>query len=215
MRKYPALQLLLGLVMLAGCAGNNTVLVSVPPRMDLRSYGPLGIVEFASNGGRGTAVRATRQFEEEVQAAQPGTPFLELGDRQTVLAAIGASELDAAALRKIGKKYGVRAVFVGELAYTEPRMDVQVVDITKLEGGVRAEMRGDISSRLFDAATGASVWSSSAWARRQIGSLRVSADQGVSGGMSQTNPRDEMVPALVYHLTQDFRSTTVRQPAPR
>lgn len=215
MRRYVGFKLILGLAMLAGCAGNNTVLVSVPPRMDLKSYGPLGIVEFSANTERGAALRATREFEEEVQAAQPGTPFLELGDRQAVLAAVGAKDLDAAALRKIGQKYGVRAVFVGEIAYSEPRMDVQVVDITKLQGGVRAEMRGDISSRLFDTATGASVWSSSAWARRQIGSLHVSADQGVSGGMSQANPRDEMVPALVYHLTQDFRPTTVRQPAPR
>jgi len=211
MRHTAGITMLALLLALAACS-SNTVLVSVPPRMDLQRYGTLGIVEFASNE-QGAAARATRQFQEQVQAAQPGTPFLELGDRQTVLAAVGASELDAATLRKIGQKYGVRAVFVGEIVYSEPRMDVKVVDITKLEGGVRAEMRGDISSRLFDTASGASVWSSSAWARRQIGSLRVSADQGVSGGVSQANPRDEMVPALVYHLTQDFRATTARQPA--
>jgi hypothetical protein len=74
-------------------------------------------------------------------------------------------------------------------------------------------MRGDMSSRLFDTASGASVWSSSAWARRQLGSLRVSASEGVSGGMSNANSREEMVPALVYHLTEDFRPTTERQPA--
>jgi hypothetical protein len=107
----------------------------------------------------------------------------------------------------------VRAVFVGDILYSEPRMDIKVVDMTKLEGGVRAEVRGDISSRLFETASGASVWSSSAWARRQIGSLHLSADQGISGGVSKANPRDEMVPALVYHLTQDFRPTTVRQAA--
>lgn len=211
MRHYAGITMLALLIALAACS-SNTVLVSVPPRMDLKSYGALGIVQFAANEP-GTAAHATRQFQEHVQAAQPGTPFLELGDRQTVLAAVGARELDAAALRKIGEKYGVRAVFVGEVIYSEPRVDVKVVDLTKLQGGVRAEMRGDISSRLFDTATGASVWSSSAWARRQVGSLHVSADQGVSGGVSQANPREEMVPALVYHLTQDFRPTTVRQPA--
>ena len=211
MRRYAGITTLALLIALAACS-SNTVLVSVPPRMDLKSYGALGIVEFAANEP-GTGARATRQFQEHVQAAQPGTPFLELGDRRTVLAGVGASELDAAALRKIGQKYGVRAVFVGEVVYSEPRVDVKVVDITKLQGGVRAEMRGDISSRLFETATGASVWSSSAWARREVGSLRVSADQGVSGGMSKANPREEMVLALVYHLTQDFRPTTVRQPA--
>jgi hypothetical protein len=29
--------------------------------------------------------------------------------------------------------------------------------------------------------------------------------------MSNSNPREEMVPTLVYHLTQDFRPTSVRQ----
>ncbi len=211
MRHYAGITMLALLVTLAACAG-NTVLVSVPPRMDLRSYGALGIVEFAANEP-GAAAHATRQFQEHVQAAQPGTPFLELGDRRTLLSAVGARELDAAALRKIGEKYGVRAVFVGELVYSEPRVDVKVMDLTKLEGGMRAQMRGDISGRLFDTATGASVWSSSAWARRQVGSLHVSAERGVSGGVSQANPREEMVPTLVYHLTQDFRPTTVRQPA--
>lgn len=210
MRRYAGITLLALLLALAACA-SNTVLVSVPPRMDLKGYGALGIVEFAAHEP-GTAGYATRQFQEHVQAAQPGTPFLELGDRGTVLAAVGARELDAAALRRIGAKYGVRAVFVGEVVYSEPRVDLKVVDLTKLEGGVRAEMRGDISGRLFDTATGASIWSSSAWARRQVGSLQVS-ERGVSGGVSKANPREEMVPTLVYHLTQDFRPTTVRQPA--
>jgi hypothetical protein len=211
MRRYVRNTLLIGLALLAGCSTSNTVLVSVPPRMDLGRYGTLGIVAFASDAERGASVRATRQFQEQIQAAQPGTPFIELGEREAVLASVGARELDVAALRKIGEKYGVRAIFVGELAYSEPRMDVKLMDVAKLEGGVRAEMRGDISSRLLDTATGASVWSSSAWARRQIGSLHVSAEQGVSGGMSQSNPRDEMVPTLVHHLTQDFRPTSVRQ----
>ena len=197
-------------LLLAACA-SRTVLVAVPPRMELKSYGPVGIVDFA--GDRAAASRATRQFQEQVQAAQPGTPFIELGERETVLAAIGARQLDPAALRKIGEKYGVRAVFAGDLVYSEPRMDVKVVDITKLEGGVKAEVRGDISGRLFDTASGASVWSSSAWARRQLGSLHVSASEGVSGGVSHSNAREEMVPGLVYHLTEDFRPTTERQPA--
>ncbi|HET7199051.1 MAG TPA: hypothetical protein VFI86_10310 [Burkholderiales bacterium] len=211
MRQTTRITLLALLAALAACA-SDTVLVTVPPRMDLKGYGALGIVEFTSNAP-GTAAHATRQFEEQVQAAQPGTPFLELGDRETVLAAVGARELDAATLRKIGQKYGVRALFVGDIVYAEPHVDVKVVDVTKLEGGVRAEMRGDISSRLYDTANGASVWSSSAWARRQIGSLQVRGDAGLSGDMSGANARDEMVPALVYHLTEDFRSSTARQPA--
>jgi hypothetical protein len=199
------------LLVLAACA-SNTVLVQVPPRMDLKPYGTIGIVEFGSNSEAAINAHATRQFQEQVQAAQPGTRFIELGERQGVLAAVGGRQLDVGALKRIGQKYGVDAVFVGDIAYSEPRTDVKIADPQKLEGGLRSEVRGDISSRLFETASGASVWSSSAWARRQLGNLSVSAERGVSGSMSKANPRDEMIPALVYHLTEDFRPTSVRQP---
>ena len=211
MRTYAGFTLLFTLAMLWGCS--STVLVSVPPRMDLKSYGTLGIVEFGSNSDGGISVHATRQFQQQIQAAQPGTPFIELGNREAVLAAVGGRQLDVDALRRIGEKYGVAAIFLGDIAYSEPRTDVKLTDLTKFDGGMRTEIRGDISSRLVETRTGASVWSSSAWARRQIGRLSVSAEQGVSGGVSKSNPRDEMVPALVYQLTHDFRPTSARQPA--
>jgi len=207
------MNILLALAMLLGACSHPTVLVSVPPRMDLRNYPTLGIVDFTSGPEQALGARAARQLQEQVQAAQPGTRFIELGDRDAVLAAVGARQLDVSALRKIGEKYGVAAVFVGELAYSEPTVDVKLMDLTKLEGGVRAEMRGDLSSRLVETATGASVWSRSAWAKRQIGGVNVSAEQGVSGGGRTSNPREAMLPTLVYQLTHDFRPTSTRQPA--
>lgn len=209
MRRYAGITLLLSLAISWGCS--STVLVPVPPRMDLKSYGTLGIVEFASNADAAINVHAARKFQEQIQAAQPGTPFLNLGTREAVLAAIGARQLDVDTLKRIGEKYGVDAVFVGDITYSEPTTDINVGDLTRLEGGVRTEVRGDISSSLMETRTGASVWSSSAWAKRQTGRLSVSAEQGVSGGMSNENPRYEMVSTLVYHLTQDFRPTSVRR----
>lgn len=180
MRRIAGFALLLSLAMLWGCT--RTVLVPVPPRMDLRSYGTLGIVEFASNSDSAINTRATREFQAHIHSAQPGTPFVELGSREAVLAAVGGRQLDAGALRKIGEKYGVNAIFVG-----------------------------DISSRLVETRTGATVWSSSAWATRQVGRVSVSPEGGVSGAIRSSNPREDMVPALVYHLTQDFRPGSVRQ----
>lgn len=203
---------LLTLALLCGCSGS--VLVPVPARMDLKGYGTLGIIEFNSNSGSALNAQATRRFQEQIQAAQPGTPFIELGPRETLLAAVGSGRLDADAYRKIGAKYGVAAVFVGEIAYSELKTDIRVNDLARLEGGVRAEMRGDISSRLVDARSGASVWASSAWAKRQVGRLNVSTEHGVSAAMTKSDPREEMVPALVYQLTHDFRPGTVRQPRP-
>src|SRR5574341_1495148 len=206
MTRFTRMQLVLPLALLIGACSHPTVLVPVPPRMDLKGYPVLGIVEFASTPERELGARAARQFQEQVQSAQPGTRFIELGERDAVLAGVGAKQFDAAALRKIGEKYGIAALFVGELAYSEPTVDVKFSDITKLQGGMRAEMKGDISSRLVETATGASVWSRSAWAKRQLGGVNVSGD-GVSGGARSSNPREAMLPTLVHELTHDFRPT--------
>jgi len=208
MNKYVVV---LALAMLGACS--HSVLVPVPPRVDLQGYGTLGIVEFGSNSERTISARATRQFQEQVQAAQPGTRFIDLGDRPALLASLGVKQLDSAAMRKIREKYGVGAVFLGDIAYSQPRVDVNIGDLTKLEGGMRAEMKGELSAQLLETASGASVWSSSGWVRRPLGSVSVSAEHGVSGGMRNSDPREEMVPALVREVTQDFRPTTVRQPA--
>ncbi len=207
MRTYAALAMLLST--LWGCS--NTVLVTVPPRMDLKPYGTLGIVEFTSNSDPAINQFATQRFQEHVQSAYPGTPILELGTREAVLEAAGATQLDAEAITTIGKKYGVSAVFLGNISYSEPNTDVRLIDITKLEGGVRTEIKGDISSKLLETKSGASVWSSSAWAKRQVGGVTVSGKNGVSASMRDSNPRKDMVPALLFHLTEDFRPTSVRQ----
>ena len=201
--------ILLAFFLVSGCS--STVLVTVPPRVDLKGYGTLGVVDFTSNYGLGSA-RAAQQLQEQIQSAQPGTRFIELGSRETVLAAVGRNQLDADAAKRIGKKYGVDAVFLGEIAYSDPKTDIRVNDLAKLDAGLRTEVKGDISARLVETASGASVWSNSAWVRRQVGRVNVS-EQGISASMTKSDPREEMVPALVYQITHDFRPTTERRPA--
>lgn len=211
MRKCTWFALLLSLAVFLGCT--KYVNVTVPPRVDLGKYETLGIVEFNSNANPAIGAQATRQFQEQVQSAQPGTPFVDLGNRDALLNAVGSAQFDVNAIKKIGEKYGVAAIFLGDIVYSEPKTDVKITDINKLEGGVRTEIRGDISSKLVETRSGASVWSSSAWARRQIGRLNVSAEKGVSGRMSDSNPREEMLPDMIWYLTQDFRPRSVRQKA--
>ncbi|HEX6018301.1 MAG TPA: hypothetical protein VFZ28_09390 [Burkholderiaceae bacterium] len=210
MRKSVCRALWLLSIVVAGCS-SNTVLVSVPPRMPLQGYGTLGLVEFDSNSHPGIEAQTTREFESHVHSAQPGTRIVELGSREALLASVSGHQLDAPTLRRIGQKYGVDAIFIGSLTYSDPRTDVRVSDVGRMEGGVRIEVRGDITSKLIETRSGAGVWSSSAWARRPLGKVSVSADQGVTGAVRNGNPREEMVPTLVYHLTSDFRPGTVRQ----
>ena len=211
MPRHARFFVLVSVAVLTACA--RSVVVSVPPRVDLTHFQTIGIVDFAASPDGSLGLRASRQFQERVQAAQPGTRFIELGAREGLLASLGARQLDAQAVRRIGEKHGVEAVFVGELAFSEPNPSVKVTDLARIEGGVRAEIRGDLSSRLLETRTGATVWSNSAWATRQVGRLNVSMERGVSGTMGSPKPQEEMVPALVHHLVQDFRPTSVRQPA--
>jgi hypothetical protein len=201
--------LLLLLVTLWGCS--NTVLVPVPPRMELKEYGTLGVAEFSSNYIPAVNARATREFQARIHSAQPGTRLVELGNREVLLATVGSRQLDPEALKKIGAKYGVDAVFLGEIAYSEPKTNININNMSKLEGSARTEVRGDISAKLVETRSGAAVWSSSAWATRQVGRVEVSGYQGVSTTMRNSDARDDMVPTLVSHLTEDFRPSTVRQ----
>ena len=167
--------------LVSGCS--STVLVTVPPRMDLKGYATLGVVDFTSNASSAAAARATQQLQEQIQSAQPGTRFIDLGSREAVLAAVGRNQLDADTAKRIGKRYGVDAVFLGEITYSDPKTDVRVNDLAKLDAGLRTEVKGDISARLVETASGASVWSNSGWVRRQVGHVNVS-EQGISGSMT-------------------------------
>ena len=166
---------LLSLAALWGCS--HTVTVPVPPRVDLQGFGTLGLVDFESNATPSINAQTTREFGTHIHAAQPGTRIVKLGSRESLLAAVGRRELDAQAMRKIREKYGVEAIFVGSLNYSEPKTDVRITDVVKLEGGMRVDLRGDINIELVETRTGASMWSSSAWARRELGRINVSAEQ--------------------------------------
>ena len=203
------------LAVLWGCSSTRTVVVEVPPRLDLRGYGTLGVIEFASSHDAATGARATREFQAHIHAAQPGTRLLELGSREALLASAGVKQLDAEALRRIGAKAGVDAIFVGDLVYSDPKTQIRVGDLSRLDGGARTEVRGDLSVRLVETRSGASIWSSSSWARRETSNISVSLDQGVRGTVRDEDPRSEMVPALVRHATDDFRPTTQRQTVPK
>src|SRR2546428_141540 len=101
---------LLLILLAAGCGGNK---VLVPPRLDLRPYGKLGLVTFTVENAKGSLHQfATERFAEEMLAAQPGIEVLELGPID--------SELDAARAQQLGKERGVAAVFAGHLKCTNP-----------------------------------------------------------------------------------------------
>ena len=202
----------LAAALLAAC-GPRTVLVTVPPRVDLASYGTLGVVQFDSNAGPAVEARATRDFQAHLHGAQPGTRLVDMGSREKVLAAAGAREFDRDALKSIGATFGVDAVFLCEVTYSDPKTRVKITDLTRLAGSASTMIRGDMACKLVETRSGASVWSSGAWATRQIGRVSVSPERGVVAKGDTEDPRAAMLAAMLGHLTDDFRPGTARQRA--
>src|SRR2546427_11240673 len=121
------------LVLLAAACGGNKVLV--PPRLDLRPYGKLGLVTFTVENAKGSLHQfATERFAEEMLAAQPGIEGLELGPLD--------SELDAARAQRLGKERGAAAVFAGHLKVTNPTAGGGIAGLVTphLEATIRVDL---------------------------------------------------------------------------
>lgn len=207
MRPSTAFALLLSLATMWGCASAPFTATKVPPRVNLEGYRALGLVEFSANNSDTIGAQTTRQFESHIQSAQPSTRLIDLGSREALLAAVGSEQLDAKALRKIGRKYGVDAIFVGDLTYTVPRTEAAVSDAGLPAGG---ELRAEIAYTLMETRSGDSIWRNSASARRPFDGMKIAATQRTGAAPRvATNAHEEMVPALVYRLTEDFRPSSL------
>jgi hypothetical protein len=87
-------KMILAVLAAVACGCSHTVLVPVPPAVDLKAYGTLGIIDFSSNAERALSTQATRQFQEQVQEAQPGTELAEDFPSRADLAALGYTTVE-------------------------------------------------------------------------------------------------------------------------
>jgi len=200
------LALVAGLAM--GCAKSAPrERVWIPPRVDLARWGTIGMIEFSAGGAPGLAPLASREFLAALQAAQPGTPVLELPDESRVLAEIGGHALDPETIRAIGERYRVDSLVVGRI---ETR---QAVPNVAFDSGLRwvtasAELQGGLDARIFETASGATLWTRSAHATAPLAHLDVST-AGVSGvGAADAGDAQlHLVRNLAARATADFWGT--------
>jgi hypothetical protein len=197
----------LGLV--AACSSSR--LVQVPPRMDLRGYGTIGMIEFASNTQEDLREAASHEFLTALQDAQPGVPVLELGSERRVLRSLPADELDPSTIRAIGERYQVDVCLVGVLETKEVKPKVSIGSTVESLSAT-AEVEGSLSAKLFDTRNGATLWSSRAQGKETVAHLSVS-EEGLSG-IGASDPDDalgQLVHTLVSRATTDFRPSWIRQ----
>jgi hypothetical protein len=184
-----------------GCATR----VLVPPRVDLGQWDTIGIVDFGSGGDPALGRLATSQFVQMLQDAQPGVRILELGPEQRILADLGRDTLDFEAVRALGERFPVDALFTGALELGDVRPSVR---LGRELASVRAaaDVNGRLATKLLETRSGAVVWSRSAQASANVARVGVRSDGSVPS-VRVGDPEDAragLVPHLVAGLGSDF-----------
>lgn len=188
-----------------GCA--ETITVTVPPRVDLKAFPTVGVIEFAAQPPGTLGADATQKFLANTAAAQPGLRLLELGSRERVLKEVGRSELDHQAIKAIGQKYGVAAILSGTAELSEPRPDLSISpNLTSVTA--QAKIDGKMSAKLWEAADGATVWTNSSWGSWRVAGLSI-AEGGATGAVFRHpgEQRGKILMELVEALNGDFWPT--------
>ena len=89
--------------LLFGCS--HRVKVRIPPKVALKPYNYIGVVEFSTNAEDNLGPYVTQKFIEQVQSAQPGTRIIELGSEEQILRAVRRNKLDLETIKRIGNKF--------------------------------------------------------------------------------------------------------------
>jgi len=203
---------LLGVVTLllaVGCASKTkTVQVEIPPRVDLAAYPMVGLVTFSSNSKGELDRMSTERFLEAVQAAQPGTRVVELGTEQQVLASVKRNSFDATTLRALKEMHGVDAIVMGRLDVKKAKADVNLSAGSFLKAmNVRQNVDATLTTRLFEANSGATMWSDSSKVTVELANANFnSRGEGSFGATDKEAAYGEMVDGLVHYVTDDFRA---------
>jgi hypothetical protein len=195
------------IVISVGCAsGTRTVRVAVPPRVDLRAYQTVGLVNFSSNAKGQLDRLSTDKFLQAVQSAQPGTRVVELGAEAQLLASVKRNSFDAAALRAIREAHGVDVLVIGRLDVKKAKQDVQLSTVFK-QIAVSSDVDANLTARLIETASGATMWTNAAQCRTNLGHANFNnRGEGTFGASDPEAAYGAMVDGLVVRITDDFRT---------
>jgi hypothetical protein len=193
---------------LAACANHVVapppVEIVVPPVVDLRGFGKVGMIELSSNARGNLQQFATQKLIETIQSAQPGTRILELGNEERVVGSVQRKELSFEAIQAIGKRYGVDALLVGRLEVTDVKPTVQLSTFLK-SMSAQADVEASLSARLLETESGATLWTNSAKTRETVAHAQVIRHGPADFGAR--DPKDaygRLVHVLVKRITEDF-----------
>lgn len=196
--------LLTGIVMLYGCSHTEKVLL--PPKIELKAYRNIGVIEFSTNAENNLRPYVTQKFIQNVQSAQPGTRVLELGSEKLVLKSVHRRELDLKTIKSIGDEYNVDALILGHLQVSEIKPNVKIYSVPQ---AVRAKVyvEAALQTRILETNSGATLWTKANSGKVSVAKLNLAREGPFI--FSASDPKEKygkLVPELVYANTSDFRS---------
>jgi len=195
-----------------GCA--HTVVVEIPPKIDLQPYKTIGIVEFTSNSNENLNQIATQKFMGFIQNAQPQLRFLELGPEVQLVKKVGRNSLDIEAIKAIGEKFGVSSIFTGSFEISDMKPNVRIAtDLSSLRASVVVNI--PMISKHWDTVSGATIWSTSRQGHWKVAGIH-SNSKDIS--LSMNNPEDQYgryLEELAFAVTDNFRPHYEKRNVPK
>lgn len=191
----------------AGCAAHY---VLAPPAIDLTAMGTIGLVMFKATAAKGDLdAVATQDFLEEVTAAQR-VPVLELGPAEKILVETGKTDFDRETALAVGQKDGVDALFVGEIAVTKVKPQLDLAAPLTRTLFARAAVDMTVKVRLVSTKNGATLWTNSAVRQGTVGSVGMDDGIPVFAVRDKNAAMNDLLRQIMYQLTWDFRPTRQR-----
>jgi len=192
------------LAILIGCSHTEKVLI--PPKVELKVYHNIGVIEFSTNAEDTLKPYVTQNFIQNVQSAQPGTRILELGNEEQLLRSIGRSRFNPETIKSIGKMYNVDAVILGHLQVSEIKPKIKVFAAAKALSA-KAYIEAALRTRILETDSGATLWTRATTGKTQVAGINLREGGAISFGVSDPKEKyGRLVPELVYVNTTDFRS---------
>lgn len=192
----------------SGCGAAHYTIA--PPAIDLTSLGTVGMVLFTAKDTKGDLdAVATQNFLEEITAAQR-VPVVELGPAAKVLGDLGKTDFDRDAFLAVGDKQGVDAIFLGEIAVTKVKPQLDLAAPLTRTLFARAAMDMSVKVRLVSTKNGATLWTNSAVRQGTVGSVGMEDGIPVFAVRDKNAALNDLLRQIMYQMTWDFRPTRQR-----
>lgn len=190
--------ILLGIL---GCGAK----VLVPPEVELKEYGTVGLIDFNCDVDESLGKFMTQRFLEEISTSQKEARIVELGSEFAVLESINRDKMDPQAIQEIGQKYNLNAIITGNLDISDVKPKVSISSIIT-SMSVRAEVEASLSAKLQETRSSATVWTDSSREKAEVAHVSIFSDKQIH--FDASDPKEaygDLAEALINDVTRDLK----------